>query len=91
MRFELGQLMMTKGIADLVESNSLFKTQVDNAFLKYIQCDWGKTCDEDKISNDNAINDNERILVAYETCVGTIWMITEWDRSVTTILFPDEY
>lgn len=32
-----------------------------------------------------------RILSAYDTCHGSIWIITEWDRSVTTILFPSEY
>jgi hypothetical protein len=45
----------------------------------------------DKELNDLAVKTGERILEAYETSKGKIWIITEWDRSATTILFPNEY
>ena len=44
-----------------------------------------------KAENDRALESGDRILSAYETSHGKIWIITEWDRSVTTILFPSEY
>ena len=61
--------------------------------LKHINGDWGDLCKEDKALNDSALaNGNDRILSSYtnENDV-KIWIITEWDRSVTTILFPEEY
>ena len=49
-------------------------------------------CEEDKQMNDEAIKSgNDRILAAYETSKGNIYIITEHDRSATTILFADEY
>ena len=91
MRFELGQMVMTRGIADAMESET-FSKQVQEAIRKYSTCDWGIICEEDAAMNTEAVeNGNDRILAVYETCEGNIWIITEWDRSVTTILFPDEY
>ena len=92
MKFELGQLVMTRGIADTMEEIPHFRDDVSKAFEKYQNCDWGITCEDDAFMNDEAIKSGEdRILAVYETCSGNIWIITEWDRSVTTILFPDEY
>jgi len=56
--------------------------------------DWGDLCVEDKIMNDQALNpdDPQRIFSSYYLSNGTkIWIITEWDRSYTTILLPDDY
>lgn len=58
---------------------------------KYVNCDWGDTCEKDAKSNDYAVNHGERILAVYKMGARTIWIITEWDRSATTILFPEEY
>ena len=41
--------------------------------------------------NDNALKDGERIVAVYNIGDDKIYIITEWDRSVTTILFPSEY
>lgn len=41
--------------------------------------------------NEQALQDEDRLMGAYMTCKGKIWIITEWDRSSTIILFPDEY
>ena len=53
----------------------------------------GNTCPDDTKMNDEAVkNGDDRILAVYEDKkYGKIWIITEWDRSVTTILFPSEY
>ena len=63
------------------------------AFSRYLQqMDWGEMCEEDKPMNDKAIeNGNDRILSAYETTEGKIYIIAECDRSATTILFANEY
>lgn len=91
MKFELGQLVATRGIADMMETNPQFRDDVAKAFTKYQNCDWGITCEEDAEMNNEALTGEDRILAVYETCKGEIWIITEWDRSVTTILFPSEY
>ena len=53
----------------------------------------GNLCPDDAKINDKAVkNGDDRILAMYEDeKYGKIWIITEWDRSVTTILFPSEY
>lgn len=74
--------------------NREFAIFVNVSFNRYVRCDWGDTCAEDKTSNDYAVRHGERILAAYEHPDHPdwrIWIITEWDRSITTILFPDEY
>ena len=89
--FELGQIVMTRGIADAMESEK-FAKQVTEALKKYANCNWGITCEDDAAMNDDAVlSGDDRILAVYDTCKGDIWIITEWDRSVTTVLFPSEY
>jgi uncharacterized protein YycO len=67
-----------------------FRKEVLNAFRKYKIRDWGIS--KDKRMNDQAVkNGDDRIMGAYTTSEGDIWIITEWDRSSTTILFPSEY
>ena len=54
--------------------------------------DWGNVCSEDWARNDEALRDGNRIVSSYCLKDGSpIWIITEWDRSVTTLLLPDEY
>lgn len=90
-KFELGFLVMTRAVA-LRRENKDFDKFVINSIARYVQCDWGDTCDVDKKTNDYAVKNNERILAVYKyNDATTIWIITECDRSVTTILFPSEY
>ena len=90
--FKIGRLVVTCGIDAKMRENADFANDVYLACDKYGACDWGDTCAEDAAMNDNAVmSGNERILAVYNTCEGEIWIITEWDRSVTTILFPYEY
>ncbi len=54
--------------------------------------DWGDLDDEDKKENELSVKQGFRILSAYNLENGEkVWVITEWDRSVTTILLPEEY
>lgn len=53
--------------------------------------DWGNIGVDDWDLNNQALLDGSRIFASYPTCKGDIWIITEADRSATTVLFPDEY
>ncbi|MDI9476658.1 MAG: hypothetical protein QM295_07465 [Bacillota bacterium] len=88
---EYGQIVATRGIADEMEQSAAFSIEIAIAFNRYQNYDWGDLCEEDRLLNDEALQTGERILAAYSTSKGKVWIITEWDRSVTTILFPSEY
>lgn len=92
MKFKLGQTVQTRGVAAACENNEAFTKEIYSAFNKYIACDWGDTCEEDKALNDSAVaNGDDRIVAKYVTSKGNIFIITEWDRSYTTIMFASEY
>ena len=79
---------------DLYTENREFHIFVNESFNRYIKCDWGDVCQEDWKNNNRSVIYGDRILAVYEFPNNPdwkIWIITEWDRSVTTILFPDEY
>ena len=87
--FHLGQLVATPGaLAALQESK-----QSPVVFLaRHLQGDWGDVDQHDKRANDEAIKHELRLFSAYHTTNGVkLWVITEADRSLTTILLPDEY
>jgi len=88
---EYGQIVVTRGIAEEMKRSAVFAAEISTAFRRYQLHDWGKLCEEDRLQNDEAMQNGERVLAAYPTTKGTVWIITEWDRSVTTILFPSEY
>ncbi len=89
MRFALGQMVVTKGADEAL-------AQCNASMLSYLRRhsfgDWGEVDKADKRANDAGVNEEDRLLSAYTLPDGTrIWVITEWDRSVTTCLLPDEY
>jgi len=86
---KLGQVLMTPGAQAALEASK----ESPWAFLtRHIKGDWGDVDAEDRGLNDAAVRDGSRVLSAYVTSDGTrIWVISEADRSATTILLPDEY
>lgn len=91
-RFNIGALVMTRTVNDLIAANEQFAKEVTLTLHRYLSTDWGDLGKEDKKLNDTALKTGlDRILAAYSTCEGKIYIITEWDRSYTTILFVDEY
>jgi hypothetical protein len=59
---------------------------------RHLSGDWGDLDLEDKAANDNALADGSRLLSAYHAADGTkFWIITEADRSATTVLLPEDY
>jgi len=90
--FSTGQIMASRGVNDLMQENSDFALFVQESLNRHIKGDWGNLDDEDKQENELSLKEGYRLLSAYEsTGMPKIWIITEADRSATTILFPDEY
>ena len=89
--FNLGRCVITQGIAIEISKNPLFAVTVKASFNKHRNGDWGDISDNDKRANDKALTTEDRIVSSYETGEGDILIITEWDRSATTIMFADEY
>lgn len=88
MKFELGQLVATRGINAKLLEDSDFSKFLWDSFARYKNCDWGDIPHKDKRVNDSAVkNGDDRIVARYND----IYIITEWDRSATTILFTYEY
>ncbi len=53
--------------------------------------DWGELCTFDRRQNEVALRDGYRVFSSYEPPAGRVWIITDADRSATTILLPEEY
>lgn len=92
MVISIGQLVATRGVAYEMQENSEFEKFVRKSFSRHASGDWGEISEDDKATNDYALVNGERLFSSYEYNKDTkIWIITEWDRSATTILFPEEY
>jgi hypothetical protein len=95
--FPTGQIVASRGIYDLACQNADFARFVQKCLNRHVKGDWGDLDSEDKQANDRSLKEGTRLLSAYDDDrfpqhgVATIWIITEADRSATTILFPDEY
>jgi hypothetical protein len=88
--FSLGQLVATPGALAALEKAG--QTPVE--FLaRHVRGDWGELSDEDRKENQFSLERGFRLLSSYHTNAGDtkLWVITEADRSVTTILLPEEY
>ncbi len=88
--FSRGQLVLTAGVADLVQQGRLNPS----AYLRrHLSGDWGDLSEEDRKQNDAALKTGEaRLFSSYQVAPDLkLWIITEWDRSVTTLLLPSEY
>ena len=86
-KFPLGMLVATPGVLAAVPEQDQ-----SNAIARHMQGDWGDVDDDDKKANDDALNSECRLLSVYTASNATrFYIITEWDRSVTTLLLPSEY
>ena len=90
-KFSLGKLVMTRAVHEKMNSDIDFAIGVLESFERYRSCDWCDFCSEDKAENEKALRNGERIFAPYNIGNEKIYIITEWDRSVTTILFSHEY
>jgi hypothetical protein len=85
--FRLGRIVSTpNALASLTQEDILL------GIKRHQAGDWGNLCDEDWQANDRALVQGTRIVSAYNAANGTrFWIITEADRSVTTVLLPEDY
>jgi len=87
--FELGQIVATPGaLAALKKAGQ----QPGEFLTRHINRDWGDLDEEDRKENEYSLEHGFRLLSAYKTNAGDrLWIISESDRSATTILLPEEY
>jgi hypothetical protein len=91
-KFPMGKVVLTKGVYDWTIVRSDFRQFVSGCLKRHARGDWGNLSPEDRRQNELALKDGSRLLSAYEHWrLPKIWIITEADRSATTVLFPDEY
>ena len=89
-RFPLGHVVATPGALEAVRASGV---DVLALVRRHASGDWGDVGRDDALANDLALGPAcpARILSAYETGGGRLWVITEADRSATTVLLPSEY
>lgn len=85
--FALGQIVITPAALDVLSQDDIVRS-----LRRHAGGDWGDVCEEDCSANDQALLHGDRLLSVYHTADHRkFWIITEWDRSVTTILLPEDY
>lgn len=84
---QLGRTVATPGALDRIPAEDIVQ-----CLRRHQSRDWGELDAQDREANNQAIKDRTRILSAYSARNGVkFWIITEADRSVTTVLLPEEY
>jgi hypothetical protein len=72
--------------------NQIPNDEILTALSRHVRGDWGTLDAEDWSANERALAEGTRLLSAYDSKQGIrFWIITEWDRSVTTVLLPEDY
>ena len=95
--FSLGQVLATSPIQSLMSSDLSFHTFILTSLMRHEEGDWGEVCDEDRESNELALVLDRRLFLVYYCNTAhsvhgdRIYIITEADRSATTVLWPREY
>jgi hypothetical protein len=87
-RLPLGRVLATPGALQLIQDAA----EDPFGFLsRHASGDWGDVPPEDARENERSLKHGWRVLSSYPVGQGKVWVITEADRSVTTILLPEEY
>ncbi len=88
-KFLPGIIVTTAGVHTLIERDELNPVSY---LMRHLIGDWGDVDAQDWAENQSALEHGNRLLSVYKiTPELTLWIITEWDRSVTTMLLPEEY
>ena len=88
-RFPLGRILATRGAVSALEGA---RADPVRYLARHASGDWGELDLEDRAANEHALRDGARLLSAYRLPTGArLWVITEADRSATTLLLPEEY
>jgi hypothetical protein len=84
----LGRVLATPGALSVLKKTGGHPFEY---LARHATGDWGELCAFDRRQNQIALREGYRVLSSYETTAGTVWIVTEADRSITTILLPEEY
>lgn len=86
-KFPFGQIVSTPNVLNQIPSDEILI-----ALSRHIQGDWGTLDPEDRNANERALQHGGRLFSAYHSIQKVkFWIITEADRSVTTVLLPEDY
>jgi hypothetical protein len=86
-KFPLGQIVITRNALGTVRPDDVLR-----ALNRHAKGDWGELCEEDCHQNELALDHGCRLFSAYHDAAGSkFWIITEADRSATTVLLPQDY
>lgn len=86
-KFPLGQVVVTSNALSVLNADD-----IASALRRHVSGDWGEVDAEDHEANERDLRDGERLLSVYRSIQGVkFWVITEWDRSATTVLLPEDY
>jgi hypothetical protein len=84
----LGRVVATPGALKLLSEIGVHPFDY---LARHATGDWGELCAFDRRQNEIALREGLRVLSSYDVLAGRVWIISEADRSVTTILLPEEY
>ncbi len=95
-KFPLGKMVMSATVCEAIADDLHFSKFVMDSLKRHALCDWGEIPKEDIGQNENALRFGDRIFSVYgydgfDSLSNKIWIITEADRSATTVLFPEDY
>ena len=86
-KFLLGRIVATPSVLESVPN-----LEILSALERHVRGDWGTLDAEDLNANENALKHGGRLFSAYHSTKNVkFWIITEWNRSVTTVLLPEDY
>jgi len=86
--FPLGHLVSTPAALELLDREAVNATEL---LQRHQRGDWGDVEEEDAQDNEHAIVNGLRILSSYKVGSSRLWILTEADRSATTLMLPEEY
>lgn len=95
--FETGPVVMTVGIKEIAMTGGTAADVIESCLDRHCKGDWGDLCDDDKQLNNDSLKAEKEggytdsLFSCYNTDYGKIFVITECDRSVTTVLLAEEY
>lgn len=84
--YDPGRLIMTRSVPQHFEPEEVFC-----CLMRHIRCDWGDISQADWKANDDAISDGDRLVSAYDVRGQRMLIITEADRSATTVMLREDY
>lgn len=93
-KFQLGTIVATtNAMTQIIQTGTPPAEVIGNLLARHMVGDWGVVCKEDKQTNDDALAGGGRLMSVYKVdgIDDNVWVITEWDRSVTTVLMPEDY